>query len=112
MPAVAGRPVRPLGDPDVRRAVQETLDRHPRLDPGEWGAGTAVDAAAEGDVLSGVRTLDVEDLGVGELTRIAVRGAVDEHDRGLGGQFDPAHGRGCPRQPEVTLDWVLGAPPR
>ena len=53
--AVAGRAVLLLGDPDVGGAVEQPLEADPRLGPGQRRAGAGVDAAAEREVLAGVR---------------------------------------------------------
>ena len=73
-----------LGDRDVRRAVEELIDRDPALGAGEWRAGTGVDAVPEGNVLARVPAVDVELVGIGEHPRIAVARARYEHQRAPG----------------------------
>jgi hypothetical protein len=49
-----------LGNADVRRTVEQSLNAHPGLQPGQRPPGTAVYAAAEGQVLARVVALDAK----------------------------------------------------
>jgi hypothetical protein len=70
-----------------------------------------MDAAAERQVLAGVRPLDVDAVGIGELARVSVRTTVDDHDGAPGRDLDAGDGRAAPRHPEVAFDrtFELGA---
>ncbi len=61
--AAAGGTVRGFGDPDVGRAVEQALEAHPRLGPGQRGSGAGVDPVPERDVLPRVRPVDLEGVG-------------------------------------------------
>jgi hypothetical protein len=53
-----------------------------------------MDAAAERDVASRIRTCRIECIGIFELFRVAVRCAVEHHEGGSGGNIDAANGCG------------------
>ena len=61
-----------LGDRDVGGAVEEAVEGHPALGPGERRSGARVDAVAERDVLPGVGAVDVELVRVLEHPGVAV----------------------------------------
>ena len=67
-------------EPRVLHAAQEYLDRRVHLQPRQRTAEAGVDAAGPAEVLV-VRAFGVECVRVGELARVAVRGAVHEEDR-------------------------------
>ena len=93
--AVTGRAVVLLGQADVAHPVEDALEAHPALGPGQRAAGAGVDAAPEGDVGLGVGPIDVELGRALEAPRVAVGRAVEQHHRGAGRDVDAADGRGC-----------------
>jgi len=96
-----------LGDPDVGRAVEKTLDADPCLGTSQWSTGARVNTAAKSDVASRVWTRRVECVGVVELLRVAVRGPVEHHQGGARRNVNAANGARYPRKPKVTLDRAL-----
>ena len=88
-----------------RRAVEQPLDAHPGLQPGQRPTRAAVHAPAEGEVLTCVVALDAE------LVRVRRSGAGSRLAAPLstisvtpGRDVDAADGGRAPRQPEVALD--------
>ena len=71
----------PLGQAQAGVAGEDVGEGDLGLEPGERGAEAVVDAVAERDVPGSVRTADVEPVGVGEDTGIAV-GAEQGYGRG------------------------------
>src|SRR5947207_14459992 len=61
-------PGRRAGELDTRRALDELLEEHRRLDPRELRAEAEVDARAEREVVRGV-AIDEEPVGVGVAAR-------------------------------------------
>src|SRR5438445_4141216 len=76
--AGAGRTMRRLGDRDVRRAVEETVEGDATLGAGERCARAGVNAEAEGQMLAGVRPVDVELVWVLEEPGVSVGGAREQ----------------------------------
>src|SRR5207247_8961812 len=90
------------------------LDQRPQarleLDPGEGSADADVDAAAEADVVGCVRAADVEDVGVGEDTRVAVRGAEQHRDHLTSRPGDPSDLDAVHEHPALAeLEWGVEA---
>ena len=106
---VSGRAVVRLADPDVGGAVEQPLEPDPGFGAGQRRAGAAVDAAAEGQVLTGVLAVGIERVRILEAARIAVGRPVDHHQRAAGADGFLADGGRHPRQPEVALDRALDA---
>src|SRR4029079_15932014 len=104
---VAGRPVLRLGNGDVGQAVEQPLDAYPSLRAREWRAGTRVDPVAEREALTRAHTVDDEGIGVLEAARVAIRGAVEHHQRRARGDLDTRQRARDARQAEVTLDRAL-----
>ena len=68
--------------------VEDALEAHPALDPGERAAGARVRAAPERDVGLGVGPVDAELGRALEPPGVAVGGAVEQHDRRAGRDVD------------------------
>src|SRR5215470_3676390 len=106
--AVASGAVHRFRDPDVRRAVEEPLDRDTRLRTGERGSRTGVDAMPERQVAADVLPLDAELGRALELARVPAGGTVDHQDRGAGRDGHAAELGRLQGQPELGLDPALG----
>lgn len=70
--AVARWPVVFLADADVGGAIEQTLEPDARFGTCQRSAGTTVDAAAEGRVLTGVLAVGIEGVGILEPPRVSV----------------------------------------
>ena len=93
-----------FGDADIRQTIKNALDGNPRLESGERGPGTCVHTAAECEVITNARAIDVELPGIRKMLRIVVRGQqADRHD-GACGHIDIGNFRGRLGQPEIDLD--------
>src|SRR5271166_3100640 len=82
-----GWPVVLLGQANVPGAVEDALDAHPSLDSGQGGARAGVGAASKRDVRLGVGAISAELGRALEASRISVGPAVEQHDRGAGGDL-------------------------
>src|SRR6201991_4348092 len=107
--AVSGWAVVLLADPDGRGAIEQPLEPDPGFRAGQRGAGAAVDAAAEGQMLTGVLAVGIEGVRILEASRIAVGRPVDHHERAAGADGFLADGGRHTREPAVALDWALDA---
>ena len=96
-----------LGQADVPGAVEDALDADPALGPGQRAARAGVGTPPEGDVGLGVGAVGPELGGALELPRVAVGRAVEQHDRGAGGDLDTADRRRAAGQAEVGLHRAL-----
>src|SRR5205823_7588923 len=74
------RSARLLDELELAPAGAECVDARGELDPRQRRADADVDAAAEPDVLIGVRPGDVEGIGIVEDARVAVRRAEQQRD--------------------------------
>ena len=63
------------------RRVQQPPEPDVGLGSGQGGAGTCMDAMAECDVLAPVPAVEPKIVGILELTRIAIGGAREHHER-------------------------------
>ena len=106
---VPGRAVVLFGEPDVPHAVEDPLDAHPALHPGQGPPGAGVDAAPERDVDLGVRPVDPELVGALEQPGVTVGRAVEQHHRRPRGDVDAGHVGVPTGQAEVGLDRALDA---
>jgi len=89
----ACRAVVRLADPDVRGAVEQTLEPDPGLGAGQRRAGTAVDSAAEGEVLAGVLAIRVEGVRILEAASASLKanGAAVILSQSANGSGEPAN---------------------
>src|SRR5690625_1895794 len=100
---VMGGPMRLGVDSDVGGPLQQSLKKYPRLGAGQRGPDAAVYPSTETDVAARIQPIRVEHVGIVENARIAVGGAVVQHQRGARGDVDTADRRRGARQPEVAL---------
>ena len=70
--------------------LQERRQHHPRLQAGERGTDTVMDAAAEGQVVTRRGTVEPHLVGLVELLRIAICRAPKQQNGGSGGYVDAA----------------------
>jgi len=70
-----------LRDPDVSHAVEQALDTDAHLRPSQRSPGTCVDPVPEGEVVTGIGTVDDELVGTLEPARITACSAVQHHHR-------------------------------
>src|SRR4029453_9917650 len=71
--ASACRPMGLVGDPDVRGSLEDSLHCSPRFEAGQRRTAAEVGTVAEGEVLTGVRTVGPELVGLLELAGVPVR---------------------------------------
>src|SRR4029077_17324886 len=98
-----------LRETDVVHPVEDALQADAGFAARQRPSRAGVRAAPERDVLPGVRPVEPELGGALEVSRVAVRGAVQQHDRRARGDVDVADPGGPPGQAEVGLDRALDA---
>ena len=69
-----------LVEPNITEPAQNSLDRHPPLDPRERASRAAVRAARERHVLPGVGSIHPQLGRAVEMSRIPIRRAGQQHD--------------------------------
>src|SRR4030095_13738662 len=97
-----------LREANVAHPIEDPLEADLRLDAGERPARAGMVAAAEGDVLLRVGTVDADLGGAPETPRVPVGRAVQHHERGAGGDLHAGQGRGAAGETEVGLSRALG----
>jgi hypothetical protein len=78
--------------PFIRSALQDLVERHPSLQPGESRTQTEMQAITEGHVVV-YRARDVEPVTIGRLPIVAAPGTVQQQD-----------GASCTDDPTIAAD--------
>ena len=98
-----------LAELDPIGALEELLHSDAPFHSGDGRAEAEVDAVAEAEVLSLTQPMEIDLVGLGPFTRIAIARSPQEHDPGSGGQLLAVELDRHLRLPEMTLEGRLEA---